>query len=59
MDITIELYSGKGLNPRKKDIDRNIQALENVLSGKKRACDDGLIIDTTSILNGIKQKLEH
>ena len=58
MFVKIELLTGPNkANPRKKDMDKNIDALDRAISGKKKANDDHLLLDTKSILEGIKREL--
>lgn len=59
MEITITIATGlHNRRPVKKDIDRNIQALTRAIEGKHTSIPDtALLIDTRSILEGIKSQL--
>ena len=58
MKVTIEVLAGAmHRDPRKEDIDMNIAALQRSIEGKKLCNDDILLIDTISILEGIKKEL--
>lgn len=59
MIVRIAIATGPNHNSvvTKKDIDKNIQALERAISNKKVGADDALIIDTISILESIKSEL--
>ena len=62
MMVTIELKTGA--RPRrsvqKSDVDRNIAALQKAINNEPRtAIDDQLLIDTLSILEGIKNAMPY
>ena len=59
MLIKIELCAGRDAQePHKSDIQKNIDALRRVVDGKtKTGVDDVLILDTISVLEGIKKRL--
>jgi hypothetical protein len=58
MNITIELYAGNNSPmPRKKDIQKNIDAINRAIKGEKTSQDDILLMDTRSILVAIQDKL--
>ena len=59
MQITIEICTGADHRREvtKQDIQRNIDALQRMINGKPLASDFVLLLDTQSILEGIKTKL--
>ncbi len=57
MRLTIELESGKGVTPTKRDIDKNIEALTRYIHGNQFGTDGTSLIDTRSILTGIREQL--
>ena len=59
MKVTIELKSSNKTvpYPRKRDIQKNIDALARAIDGKPVACDFLLLTDTKSILEGIQRSL--
>ena len=58
MDITITLVAGNDNHtPTKKDLDKNIEALQRAIDGKTLANDFVPLMDTKSILEGIKGQL--
>lgn len=62
MRVTIELKTGaRPHRPvQKSDMDRNIEALQRAIDHKPRtALDDQLLIDTLSILEGLKNALPY
>ena len=62
MKIMIELLAGSNKrDPKPADMDKNIEALRRAVDGKPQARDFILLMDTISILEGIKEqlRLEH
>ena len=58
MKITIELCAGSNRHePYKQDIDRNIAAVDRAIKGEQLCSDSALLIDTKSILQGIRREL--
>lgn len=59
MEVTIELKAGRAHDERvtKKQIQKNIDALQRAIDGKSLASDFVSLHDTKSILEGIKAKL--
>lgn len=57
MIIELELKAGRGLDPTKSDIQKNINALDDALSRNFKGDTDILLIDTKSILVAIQKKL--
>lgn len=59
MQVTIELYSGPThcYKVTKQEIQKNIDALQRAIDGKPMVKDFVLLLDTKSILEGIKTKL--
>lgn len=58
MIVQIELLVGHNHDePTKRDINKNIHALERAINNKQRGGDFVLLSDTKSILEGIKEKL--
>lgn len=58
MKIQLELKAGNlHREPTLSDFDKNIAALRRAITGKKTAVDDILLLDTISILEGIKQAM--
>ncbi len=60
MFVKIEILTGRGkaFMVTKADVQKNIDALERTIQGNpKLACDDALLIDTKSILEGIQREL--
>jgi len=58
MKITITLFAGNDNHtPTKKDLDKNIEALQRAIDGKPLANDFVPLMDTKSILEGIKGQL--
>jgi len=59
MQVTIELYAGPRHRDKvtKQDIQKNIDALQRAMDGKLLALDFMLLLDTKSILKGIKANL--
>lgn len=56
MNIKLKLC-GPHSSVRKTDIDRNIAALDRIIQGEALAMDFMLLMDTKSILEGIKNEL--
>jgi hypothetical protein len=58
MDIELSLVAGNDQRqPSKKDVQRNIDALQRCIDGKKLCSDDTLLIDTISILEAIQDRV--
>ena len=58
MEITINLFAGNDHHhPTKKDLDKNIDALQRAIDDKPLSSDFVLLIDTKSILENIKGQL--
>lgn len=59
MKITINLLAGPDHREivTEHDVQRNIEALQRAIDGKSLAADFVLLMDTKSILEGIKAKL--
>lgn len=58
MKVTIEIFTGPNhKEPTKRDMERNIQALDRAISGNQQCNDFILMMDTKSILIGIQKKL--
>ena len=59
MQVTIELHAGQSHRSKvtKQEIQNNIGALQRAVDGKQLAKDFVLLLDTKSILEGIKAKL--
>ena len=59
MKVEINLVTGSVpyYYPKKRDIDKNIEAIDRVICGKPLVCDRNYLIDTKSILEVIRDKL--
>ena len=58
MFVKIELLAGPNKRtPTKLDMDKNIEAMDRAIKGKKLFGDDVLLVDTRSILYGIRERL--
>ena len=59
MQVTIELRAGPCHDDAvtQRDIQKNIDALRRAVDGKPQAQDSTLLLDTLSIMEGIKAKL--
>ena len=58
MFVKIELLAGPNKNqPTKRDMNKNIEALERAINGKPQARDFMLLTDTKSIMDAIRDKL--
>lgn len=57
MKVTIDLAGPNYKEPTKRDMERNIQALDRAIAGEQYNNDFILLTDTRSILVGIQKKL--
>ena len=58
MEITINLFAGNDHHhPTKKDLDKNIDALQRAIDGKLLSGDFVPLMDTKSILKAIKEQV--
>jgi hypothetical protein len=59
MKVWFNIATGPSSSPlvRKRDMDKNIAAVERFIDGKPLGSDYTLLIDTKSILEGIRNQL--
>ena len=60
MRVTIDMCAGAvsyRLNPTKKDINKNIVAIDRAIHRKLLVCDMNYLVNTKTILEGIREQL--
>jgi len=58
MKLLIELKGTEG-EPTKKDVQKNIAAQKRAINRKSKPSDHGSLVDTLSILEGIKKQIRN
>lgn len=57
MKVTIDITNALYERARKLDMDKNIDALTRCINGESTPSDTNILIDTKSILTGIREQL--